>query len=342
MTRHCRQIFSEVAAPRSGWSMSAGVCFGVPRSTAHRAAREMLAASCHPSLGLVSSSGSHVTCVLFQGIHGASSGASLTLGGGTALNRLTKQHNFWVLSPEANNPFCAHWARFYFIRAQKLFGRLRAAGCLHRWCAGCSDCGLSAAGDLCGLWAEASSSWESQNACTLSTVWADSGFRGGNRAAAELWPTRPLTQTPTHWARAKQSTTSLQGWRSCRLVGSAQFDPSATMGWVMLSQQTRAEPPHPTGTSLGTFSVKPLWKPTLTSLGPSTALLCPHLNPTPAPPKPHSSSSILQHLGCSQQLYVSLHHRSTSSHIIPSTRTAYAAPKHSYQNITLSIIWLFP
>lgn len=36
------------------------------------------------------------------------------------------------------------------------------------------------------------------------------------------------------------------------------FDPSTTMGWVMLSQQTQAESPHPTGTSLGTFSVKPL------------------------------------------------------------------------------------
>lgn len=172
MTRHCRQIFGKVAASTSGWSMNAGVCFGAHSSlpgwdalaAASRRPRvcEWLCIS-HSVLGFV---------LCLQGIQRAYSGTSLNLGGMCSAEQQAHEatHHFSVLSTENNNLFCAHWAQLYIIRAQKLFGCFWAAGCLHRWRTGYGDCGLSAAGDFCGLWSEANSSWESQNACNSSTV----------------------------------------------------------------------------------------------------------------------------------------------------------------------------
>lgn len=122
-------------------------------------------------------------CVCFQGIQRAYSGTLLNQGGMCSAEQQAHEatHHFSVLSIENNNLFCAHWAQLYIIRVQKLFGCFRAAGCLHRWRTGYGDCGLSAAGDFCGLWSEANSSWESQNACNSSTVCHQRRFLRGKR-----------------------------------------------------------------------------------------------------------------------------------------------------------------
>lgn len=175
MTRHRRQIFGKVAASTSGWSMNAGVCFSMPRSTAPRLAWKSVSCILSSRLALwmaLDFTLCACICVCFQGIQRAYSGTSLNLAGMCSAEQQAHEatHHFSVLSIENNNLFCAHWAQLCIIRAQKLSGCFRAAGCLHRWCTGYGDYGLSAAGDFCGLWSEANSSWESQNAYNSRTV----------------------------------------------------------------------------------------------------------------------------------------------------------------------------
>lgn len=134
-------------------------------------------------------------CVYFQGSQRACSGTSLNLRGMCSTEQAHEAtHHFSDLSTENNSLFCAHWARLYIIRAQKLFGCFWAAGCLHRWRTGYSDCGLSAAGDLSGLRSEANSSWESQNTSTSSAVCHQRQFL---RGATESQPSFQ-TGIPSH------------------------------------------------------------------------------------------------------------------------------------------------
>lgn len=189
---HCRRVFVEWQLPEC-WAATAGVCSGwaqpCPSPEQHPRSSPAL-----PEPGFVCAPLESTAPI--QELGEARGDVQHTTTGARS-----HAHHFSVLSAENSYLFCAHWAQLYIIRAQKLFGCFRAAGCLHRWRTGYGDCGLSAAGDFCGLWSEANSSRESQNACNSSTVCHPRRFPNGKREedwmAAQLSAHAP-TQTGIH------------------------------------------------------------------------------------------------------------------------------------------------